>query len=126
MVRQHDDALDEKAEAKLRRFARLHRGNAFAFWLSMLLVFGGIGMGLFLGEIAMYIVVAGFMVAGAMVLQTFLVYPRLWCPRCGSRFFLPNGRLALFARVSLNQKSCVHCGLELPKVMDGAVTGKGG
>ena len=110
-----DSESDEYALRRLRRFALLHRVNRYAFFLSILFVFGGLTAALASVEWASYLVLLGFAAMGILILETYVVYPFLICPRCGKRFFLPNGLLQLLARVDALQKKCLHCDLELPR-----------
>ena len=106
--------LDPDAQRQLRRMARIHRICSHVFWVGMLLVFGGGLLALTAGEWAISLFVVGFAIWGILILSVFIVYPRLRCPNCGHRFFLPdNFILRQFAKVEMLQKACLHCGLPL-------------
>ncbi len=104
---------DSDTKATLQKFALIHKFNAMLFWLGMPLIFGGAGLGILVWGPLFYLAGLGFGLVGLVVLQTFLVYPFLRCPRCGHRFFLPNGLSGFVAKISPFQDACVHCGLEL-------------
>lgn len=107
-VHEHPDT-----KATLRKFALIHRINSMMFWVAMPLVFGGAGLGMLVWEPIVYLAALGFGLIGLVVLQTFLVYPFLRCPRCGRRFFLPDGLLGFVAKISPFRDACMHCGLQL-------------
>ncbi len=75
----------------------------------MLLVFGGVVLAILAGEWPICVAGAGFLVLGIVLLQAYLVYPFLRCPRCRHRFFLPDGPIAMFAKINIAQKECMHC-----------------
>ncbi len=100
-------------ESKLRRIARIQRVNFHLFWVGMVLVFGGVALAILAGDWALYVAGGGFLALGIVLLQTYLVYPFLRCPRCRHRFFLPDGPIAMFAKINAAQKECLHCGLSL-------------
>jgi len=92
---------------------RLHQANFVVFLLSLLGVFGGLavfGLWPLAGEVMMY---TGFAVLGLILLESYVIYPRLRCPRCQHRFFLPDGRWHWFYRINLRRSRCLHCGLSL-------------
>jgi hypothetical protein len=45
--------------------------------------------------------------------ESYFIYPRLICPRCQRRFFLPDGAWHWLARINPTQRKCLHCGLSL-------------
>jgi hypothetical protein len=101
---------DPTAEARLRRLLAFHRINFHAFWISFVLGFGGLSLGLIIGEPAAYLMLAGFALMGLLLLKAYFVYPFLRCPICGNRFFLSNGIAAVFTKIDALQRSCIHCG----------------
>ncbi len=111
MCQEHSGQLDPATETRLRRIARIHRLNFHLFCIGMVLIFGGFAMLIVFGTWAAYVISAGFAVGGAVLLQACFVYPFLRCPRCGHRFFLPDGPLSLITRIDSLRKECLHCGL---------------
>ncbi len=115
---------DPDTKATLRKLALIHKVNSMMFWLAMPLVICGAGLGILVWEPIFYLAGLGFGLAGLVVLQTFLVYPFLRCPRCGHRFFLPDRLLGYVAKISPFQDACIHCGLELRQETPAAPNGK--
>lgn len=113
MCQDSSEEVDSAEEPKLRRIARIQRLNFHLFWVAMVLVFGGVALAIVGGEWALYVAGGGFVVGGVVLFQAYLVYPFLRCPRCRHRFFLPDGAVAIFARINAAQKECRHCGLSL-------------
>lgn len=93
---------------------RLQQINSALFVFAMLGIFGGVGIGVFgFQSLGMAFMVAGFGLMGLLVIPSYVVYPRLICPGCQRRFFLPQGRWHWLARVNPFQRRCLHCGLSL-------------
>ena len=112
-MRRHSEQLEPAAESRIRRMARIHRINFHLFWIALVLVFGGAAVALLAWQWAVYAFAAGFAIGVVVLLESCLLYPFLKCPRCGRRFFLPNGAIAVFAKIDACQKECLHCGLSL-------------
>lgn len=108
-----DLPLDSLAQAQLRRLRQVHRFTSVVFCLGMLGIFGGLAtlaVSLSVGSVLMS---TGFALVGLVLLQCYVVYPRLLCPRCCHRYFLPDGNWHWLYRINMGRNRCLHCGLSL-------------
>ena len=105
--------LGVRAVAYLFQLRQIQRINGLLFALSFGGIFGGLILGFFWQTLGTILIISGFLVMGLLLLQSYAIYPRLRCPRCHRRFFLPDGRWHWLSRVNPLQKKCRHCGLSL-------------
>lgn len=112
-------AINATTESQLTRLRWFHRVNAVLFWLSMLGIFGGLAVFSVSESVGTWLMVTGFALAGFLVLESYAIYPRLKCPRCKHRFFLPDGGWHWLARINVGRGRCLHCGLSYARVDEG-------
>lgn len=104
-------SLAKHTGAQLRRFRQLQRVNCLLLGLSLIGIFGGLTVGLWSQLLGTGMMVMGFAIVGVLLIESYAIYPRLLCPRCHRRFFLPEGSWHWLARINPTQQHCLHCGL---------------
>lgn len=113
MVETTKPAIDALSSARIARMRRLQQVNFHLFWLSMCGVFGGLILGMVWEHVGTILMMTGFSLLGLLVVEGYVLYPRLICPRCNRRFFLPDGGWHWLARISPTRRRCLHCELSL-------------
>ena len=108
-----EPALGVRAAAYLFQLRQIQRINCLLFALSFAGIFGGLVLGFYWQTLGTILMIAGFLVMGLLLIQSYAIYPRLKCPRCQRRFFLPDGRWHWLARINPLRQKCLHCGLSL-------------
>ena len=112
------DELDEDGRRTLRRIARIHFANSLLFCFAAICIVGGVVIALIGFEWAATIFFFGFAIIAVLMLQRWLVYPFLRCPRCGKRVFMLEGRVGAVApAIRMFQRSCGHCELPFSKAV---------
>jgi hypothetical protein len=109
-------SLPARARDQLRRLRQLQKVNCLLLGLSLIGIFGGLAAGLWSQLLGIVMMMTGFAVVGVLLIESYTVYPRLLCPRCHRRFFLPERNWHWLARISPTQQRCLHCGLSIHEV----------
>lgn len=104
---------DALAQSQLARMKWFHRVNYVLFWASLVGVFGGLASFAFSQSVGSAFMATGFVLWGLLLLECYVIYPRLICPRCKHRFFLPDGAWHWLSRINPARERCLHCGLSL-------------
>jgi hypothetical protein len=104
---------DAAVESQLARMKWLHRGNHVLFWVSLAGIFGGLAVAAFWQSVGSAFITTGFVLMGLLLLESYVIYPRLMCPRCNHRFFLPDGAWHWLSKINPARERCLHCGLSL-------------
>lgn len=96
---------------RLRRILRIQKCNLIVFWVAILSVFGGFALATLDFAVGLYVLEIGWILVAIVLLNAYLVLPFVKCPRCGHRFFMPDGILGFFVKINASNRKCVHCGL---------------
>ena len=108
-----EPALEVRAPAYLFQLRQIQRINCLLLALALAGIFGGLILGWYWQTLGTILIVSGLLVTGLLLIQSYAIYPRLKCPRCQRRFFLPDGGWHWLARINPFRQKCLHCGLSL-------------
>lgn len=104
--------VDQKYRV-LRYYSLLQRVNAIAFCVAMPALLFGLMISTWWEDIGLFLFKAGFLTLGVLLFESYFVLPRLKCPRCGLRFFVPNVWYHWFLMINPFNRRCVSCELSL-------------